>query len=72
MCRVRLRIGFLHNPETLSVGERQRVVLAMAFAQDVEYLVLDDVFSVLNPELRETVSQAMLSSQVHHIVFICT
>ena len=59
---------FLHNPETLSVGERQRVVLAMAFAQDVEYLVLDDVFSVLNPELRETVSQAMLSSQVHHIV----
>ena len=59
---------FLHNPETLSVGECQRVVLAMAFAQDVEYLVLDDVFSVLNPELRETVSQAMLSSQVHHIV----
>lgn len=59
---------FLHNPETLSVGERQRVVLAMAFVQDVEYLVLDDMFSVLNPELRETVSQAMLSSQVQHIV----
>lgn len=59
---------FLRAPETLSVGERQRVILAMAFAQDAEYIVLDDVFAVLNPELREIVAQSMLRSRVQHVV----
>lgn len=53
---------FWNSPETLSSGERQRVIIALVLAEEPELVLLDNVFASLDPQTREIAAQVILDS----------
>ena len=63
---------WLHGnlPDSLSDGEVQLIVLARAFVSNAKLIVLDEVNSRLDPEMRRVLSQTLLALAHEKTVFV--
>ena len=60
----------LGESNTLSGGQKQRISLARALVTNPDLILLDDIFTALDPQRQEKIIKLLSSLKKNHIIII--